>query len=80
MGDAVGSWVTPAAPSAGGVRRQSRPGAGQSRAATGEGREVGITSYGFGCAPAGFPGVYGEVQAFSNAIKSRISSTGTIVR
>ena len=25
-------------------------------------------------------GVYGEVQAFSNAIKARISSTGTIVR
>jgi secreted trypsin-like serine protease len=49
-------------------------------ASTGEWREVGITSYGLGCARPGYPGVYGEVQAFSNAIKARISPSGTIVR
>lgn len=43
-------------------------------------REVGIVSYGNGCARAGYPGVYGEVQAFSDAIKARISAAGTIVR
>ena len=43
-------------------------------------REVGIVSYGYGCARAGYPGVYSEIQAFSNAIKARISANGTIVR
>jgi hypothetical protein len=32
------------------------------------------------CTRAGYPGVYGEVQAFSDAIKARISPSGTIVR
>src|SRR5215207_5068682 len=43
-------------------------------------REVGIVSYGLGCARAGYPGVYSEIQAFSNSIKSRISTSGTIIR
>jgi len=50
------------------------------RATTGEWREVGIVSYGLGCARAGYPGVYAEVQALSNAIKARISSSGTVIR
>jgi secreted trypsin-like serine protease len=43
-------------------------------------REVGIVSYGNGCARPNYPGVYSEIQAFSNTIKSRISASGTIIR
>jgi secreted trypsin-like serine protease len=50
------------------------------RDAAGNWREVGIVSYGNGCARAGFPGVYGEVQSFSADITARISSSGTIIR
>jgi secreted trypsin-like serine protease len=50
------------------------------RDAAGAWREVGIVSYGNGCARAGFPGVYAEVQSFSADIAARISSSGTIIR
>jgi secreted trypsin-like serine protease len=41
---------------------------------------VGIVSYGNGRARPNFPGVYSELQAFSNSIKARISASGTIIR
>ncbi|NKQ53673.1 serine protease [Amycolatopsis sp. K13G38] len=42
--------------------------------------EVGIVSWGQGCAEKGYYGVYGEVQSFSGDISDRIGSGGTIVR
>jgi secreted trypsin-like serine protease len=48
--------------------------------AAGEWVEVGIVSWGQGCAEPNYYGVYGEVQSFSTNITNRISATGTIVR
>ena len=48
--------------------------------AAGKWVEVGIVSWGQGCAEAGYYGVYGEIQSFSNNITKRISSSGTVVR
>lgn len=46
----------------------------------GEWVEVGIVSWGQGCAERGYYGVYGEIQSFSANITNRISSSGTITR
>ncbi|HET6504656.1 MAG TPA: serine protease [Amycolatopsis sp.] len=50
------------------------------RNAAGDWVEVGIVSWGQGCAEPDYYGVYGEVQSFSANITNRITSTGTIVR
>jgi secreted trypsin-like serine protease len=50
------------------------------RNSAGQWREVGIVSYGFGCARPNFPGVYAEVTSFSADIAARISASGTIIR
>jgi trypsin len=38
------------------------------------GTQIGITSWGFGCAQAEFPGVYARISAFENFIKDSICS------
>lgn len=41
--------------------------------------QVGIVSYGMGCARPGYPGVYAEVEAFSAEISSHLGSQGRLV-
>jgi secreted trypsin-like serine protease len=50
------------------------------KTADGKWVEVGTVSWGQGCAEPNYYGVYGEIQSFSNNVKNRISSSGTIVR